>query len=80
MSAENPVIEAGSDWNIPRNEIIWGGVSKDGIPSLFNPRTLPADQADYLSDDDLVVGLVVNGQPKAYPHTILDWHRRLMDP
>jgi len=55
-------------------------MSKDGIPSLFNPRTLPADQADYLSDDDLVVGLVVNGQPKAYPHTILDWHRRLMDP
>jgi len=71
---ENPVIDAGSDWNIPRNEIIWGGVSKDGIPSLFNPRTTPADQADYLSDDDLVVGLVVNSQARAYPHTILDWH------
>ena len=56
---ESPVIEAGFDWNIPRNQIIRGGVSKDGIPSLFNPRTIPADQADYLSDDDLVMGLVV---------------------
>ncbi|MFQ5823726.1 MAG: DUF3179 domain-containing protein [bacterium] len=63
-----------SGWNIPINEIISGGVPKDGIPSLFNPLTIPADQANYLSDEDLVVGIVVNGQPRAYPHTILDWH------
>lgn len=62
------------DWNIPANEIISGGVPKDGIPSLFNPVKIEASQADYLSDEDLVVGLVVGDQAIAYPHSILDWH------
>ncbi|MCH8019302.1 DUF3179 domain-containing protein, partial [candidate division KSB1 bacterium] len=51
-----------------------GGPSKDGIPSLFNPETIPAAQARYLQDPSLVVGIVVNGQAIAYPHQILDWH------
>jgi hypothetical protein len=63
-----------SDWNIPEKDIISGGPAKDGIPSLFNPRTISAAEANYLSDEDLVVGIVVNGEARAYPHTILDWH------
>ncbi|MCG8605654.1 DUF3179 domain-containing protein [bacterium] len=63
-----------SEWNIPVGEIIGGGVSKDAIPSLFNPRMISASEANYLRDRDLVVGIVVNGQARAYPHTILDWH------
>lgn len=66
--------EPDAGWNIPVNFIISGGVPKDGIPSLFNPPVIPAAEANYLSDSDLVVGIVVNGQPRAYPHTILDWH------
>lgn len=61
-------------WNIPPDDIISTGIPKDGIPSLFNPPVIPASEADYLSDDDLVVGIVVNGQARAYPYTILDWH------
>ena len=63
-----------SAWNIPSDQIIGGGVPKDAIPSLFNPTTISASQASYLSDNDLVVGLVVDGQPRAYPWTIMDWH------
>ncbi|MFQ5752929.1 MAG: DUF3179 domain-containing protein [bacterium] len=63
-----------SGWNIPVDQIISGGPPKDGIPSLFSPPTIPAVQANYLSDSDLVVGIVVNGQARAYPHTIMDWH------
>ncbi len=61
-------------WNIPENELISGGVSRDGIPSLFTPRMSSIDQASYLPDDALVVGLVVAGQPRAYSHSVLDWH------
>ncbi|NIR49654.1 DUF3179 domain-containing protein [candidate division KSB1 bacterium] len=63
-----------SGWNIPEDEIISGGVPKDGIPSLFNPTKIAAEQANYLENEDLVVGIVVKGKPIAYPHTILDWH------
>jgi hypothetical protein len=62
-----------TQWNIPENEIISGGVAKDGVPSLSNPAMIPADQT-RLPDDDLVVGIVVGGKPRAYPHPILDWH------
>lgn len=42
-------------------EIVWGGVRKDGIPALTNPRHVRPDQATYLSPDELVLGLSVNG-------------------
>ncbi len=61
------------EWNIAENEIISGGVPKDGVPSLFNPEMIPADQT-RLPDDNLVVGIVVGREPRAYPHPILDWH------
>lgn len=61
-------------WNIPEDQIRFGGVPKDGIPSLSNPKTISAFEANYLGDDDLVVGIVVNGEARAYPHAILDWH------
>ncbi|MFQ5709727.1 MAG: DUF3179 domain-containing protein [bacterium] len=66
-----------SEWNIPEDEIISGGVAADGIPSLQNPKMISAQEAlqkNYLRDDALVVGIVVAGQPRAYPHSVLDWH------
>lgn len=55
-------------------EIAWGGVRKDGIPSLDNPDLLPAAKADYLKDDDLVFGISINGDTRAYPLRIMGWH------
>jgi hypothetical protein len=54
--------------------VVSGGVAKDGIPALTNPKTISADDADYLTDDALVIGILVNGEPRAYPHAIMDWH------
>lgn len=55
-------------------EITWGGVRVDGIPSLDNPKRIPAAEADYLKDDDLVFGVAINGDVRAYPLRIMGWH------
>ncbi|WP_299651170.1 DUF3179 domain-containing protein [uncultured Tateyamaria sp.] len=55
-------------------EITWGGVVKDGIPSLDNPELIAAGDAEYLRDDDLVFGVSINGDVRAYPLRIMGWH------
>ena len=64
---------------IRMEEIVWGGVEKDGIPALTNPARLPAAQAAYLTDDELVFGVTLNGDSRAYPHRIMDWHEMAND-
>jgi hypothetical protein len=60
-------------------EITWGGVLKDGIPSLDNPKMISAADADYLKDDDLVFGVSINGDLRAYPLRIMGWHEMFND-
>ncbi len=55
-------------------EIAWGGVYKDGIPSLDNPTLISASDASYLRVDDLVFGVSINGDTRAYPLRIMGWH------
>lgn len=60
-------------------EIVWGGVRKDGIPALTNPKLIEADQADYIKDKELVFGISINGDTRAYPYRFMDWHEMLND-
>ncbi len=60
-------------------EITWGGVLVDGITSLDNPKMIAADGADYLLDDDLVFGVEINGDIRAYPLRIMGWHEMFND-
>ena len=55
-------------------EITWGGVQVDGIPPLDNPARIPATEADYLLDEDLVFGVEIEGDARAYPLRIMGWH------
>jgi len=55
-------------------EITWGGVRKDGIPSLDDPELIAAGDAEYMRDDDLVFGVEINGDVRAYPLRIMGWH------
>ena len=73
--------DAGGDdrLRIRLEEIAWGGVVVDGIPSLDFPKMLPAAQARYLNDDDLVFGVVLNGDARAYPLRIMGWHEMFND-
>ncbi len=60
-------------------EIVWGGVKKDGIPALVNATQIPGSDADYLTGAELVFGVSVNGDARAYPLRILDWHEMFND-
>lgn len=65
---------------IPNDLIVSGGPGKDGIPALTNPSIVPADVADtILLPDDLVLGVVINGEARAYPHAVLWWHEIIND-
>lgn len=60
-------------------EVVWGGVRVDGIPALVNPKMRSAKQADYLIDSEPVFGVGINGDYRAYPLRILDWHEMAND-
>lgn len=63
---------------IPRDEIHAGGPPKDGIPALTNPKTVQASAAG-LAPADRVIGVVIDGEARAYPLRILNWHEIVND-
>jgi hypothetical protein len=71
--------QAGTRSVVRLDEVDWGGVTLNGIPPLGHPETIPAAQAKYLSDGNVVFGLVVNGEARAYPKRILAWHELARD-
>ncbi len=60
-------------------EIVWGGVAKDGIPDLIDPPVISASEAEYLLPDDRVFGVSINGEHRAYPLRILNPHEMAND-
>lgn len=60
-------------------EVQWGGVPVDGIPALVNPKTMAAGAVRWLEDRDAVFGVSLNGEARAYPLRILDWHEMAND-
>ena len=67
------------DSKIRLDEIRWGGVIRDGIPPLKNPKMLAATDAGYLADTDVVFGITLNGDARCYPKRILAWHEMFKD-
>ncbi len=65
--------------DIRLEEIVWGGVRVDGIPALDQPAFIAADEASYLAPEDKVFGVAINGDVRAYPLRILDWHEMAND-
>ncbi len=61
------------------DEVRWGGVTQDGIPPLRNPKMIQAKEAGYLNTNDIVFGISVNGDTRAYPKRILAWHEMFTD-
>ncbi|MEP5760343.1 MAG: DUF3179 domain-containing (seleno)protein [Litoreibacter sp.] len=70
--------------DIAWERVDWGGVNIDArpygttdkvcdcIPAVDNPAVSMATEATWLKDDDVVFGIVVNGEARAYPRRIME--------
>ncbi|MHA2074346.1 MAG: DUF3179 domain-containing protein, partial [Candidatus Hodarchaeales archaeon] len=69
---------------VPCGDIVSGGPPKDGIAAIETPIFISANEFEneftgaYL-DKIFVLGLLVNGEPRAYPRDILNWHEIVND-
>lgn len=62
-------------------QVLFGGPGKDGIPAIDSPLFVPvkALKKHSISADDPVIGVIINGEAKAYPLSILIWHEIVND-
>jgi hypothetical protein len=72
-------VHEGVPHDIRLEEIVWGGVRVDAIPALDNPQMISAVDAEYLNPDDLVFGVEIAGDARAYPLRIVSWHEMVND-
>lgn len=63
--------------------IVASGTAKDGLRALVNPATASGEALEtlladkhhkFLVSSDRVIGVVINGEARAYPLRILNWH------
>ena len=85
-AAADPIRWAQEGWktdfsitNIDLARVLSGGPPRDGIPSIDDPRFVGLDEYEDLVDTEPVIGLVVNGEAKAYPIRVLTWHEIVND-
>lgn len=63
---------------IDLTELLNGGPPKDGIPSIDHPQFDNVSTTPFDSEET-VIGVVVNGEAKAYPFGIMNWHEIVND-
>lgn len=69
------VTQDGTKYIIDPNKLLSGGPSKDGIPSIDDPKFVSVEEADkYIQDNELVLALTYKGVKRVYPLQILVWH------
>ncbi|MEM9355259.1 MAG: DUF3179 domain-containing (seleno)protein [Pseudomonadota bacterium] len=84
---EKIFVEGDIDWR----HVSWGGVLIDDrpydktdvacncIPAADNPKVSSAKDATWLKDDDIVFGVTVNGESRAYPRRIMEVREMVND-
>jgi hypothetical protein len=65
--------------NVPVPALSTGGLPKDAIPALYNPEFVAVEQADFLGPAEQVIGVIINGEARAYPIRILTGHEIVND-
>ena len=63
----------------PWEDLIQACPRRDCIPAIDKPSFLAADQASFLTDDDVVIAVSLDGQARAYPIRILVRHELVND-
>lgn len=64
---------------VPWEDLIQGCPKRDCIPAIDTPNFVNASEVDYLLDDDLVMGVDLHGEARAYPIRILLHHEVVND-
>ena len=84
---EQIFVEGDIDWRF----VSWGGVLIDArpydttdepcncIPAADNPKVSTATEATWLKDDDIVFGIGINGEYRAYPRRIMEVREMVND-
>ena len=73
-------INAWSQCLVPEDQLISGGVGRDGIPALTNPVFLTVEEAEWFMAPRIwILGVVMNGEARAYPLPILWYHEIIND-
>ena len=72
-----PFFSSGAD--LDWRNVTWGGVFRDAIPRLDSPRVVSGGSGSWLPDDDIVFGVVSDGEPRAYPRRVLEVHEIVND-
>ncbi|MEX2673760.1 MAG: DUF3179 domain-containing protein [Phycisphaeraceae bacterium] len=67
------------DLRIPRDEIRSGGPSKDAIPAITDPDVARVSEVDFLEPTDRMVAITIEGESRAYPIRLLNWHEAVND-
>lgn len=66
--------------SIDLNELMSGGIGKDGIPAILNPQFVSISAAmSWLKPQEPVIVLVSGEEARAYPLQILMWHEIVND-
>jgi len=65
--------------SVDMDEIISGGVGRDGIPPIDNPKFASVTDVDWLENQSPVIALEVNGEARAYPLAVLTRHEIVND-
>ncbi|MEP4194316.1 MAG: DUF3179 domain-containing (seleno)protein [Aliishimia sp.] len=77
--------------DIAWQSVDWGGVNIDArpydttdevcdcIPAVDNPEVSTAIEATWLDDDDIIFGIVINGEARAYPRRIMEVREMVND-
>ena len=59
--------------------LIWAGAATNEVAPLRDPALVHRVEERYLRDSDIVFGLLVNGEARAYPRRIVAWHELVED-
>jgi len=69
---DSPPITAGA--TIPQSEVFDAGPGADGIPPLETPLFIEDLSSTNISSLELVVGVKLGDNVRAYPHNVMNWH------
>ncbi len=73
---------------VPKDQIVAGGAIKDFVPALIDSPMITPEEVEefndeergkYLVSNDIVFGVEINGDMRAYPMRVLVWHEIVND-